>query len=85
MNTKNILGSLGYPLKTVTSKRGEDHSLDHLLDHGYHPLGRLPGWVRGFDRDRLYNINKANRYLKFQELRIMKAIKNGELRKAVLI
>jgi hypothetical protein len=32
----------GKLLKTVTSKRGEDHSIDSLLDPGYHPLGRLP-------------------------------------------
>jgi hypothetical protein len=39
---KNILESVGYASKTETSKRGEDHSIDSLLDPGYHPLGRLP-------------------------------------------
>jgi hypothetical protein len=32
----------GKLLKTVASQRGEDHSIDSLLDPGYHPLGRLP-------------------------------------------
>jgi len=82
---KNILEAMGYASKTVDSKRGVDHSIDSLLDQGYHPLGRLPMWFRAFDHDRIKGTKRANRYLKFQEKRLKDAVIKGQYRKAVIV
>jgi len=54
---------------------------DVLSGSGYKPVGRLPG----FNLHERSSVNKANRYLMFQEKRIYNSILNKKYEKAVIL
>lgn len=66
--------------KTFESERKSSSGWDYFKSLG--SIGRLPHFNRGTE---LKEVKRANRYLAFQEKRIVTAVEQGEIRKAVLV
>ena len=66
--------------KAFESERKSLSGWDYFKSLG--SIGRLPHFSRGIE---LREVKRANRYLAFQERRIVSAIEAGEIRKAVLV
>jgi len=65
--------------KPLTSLKG-----DNKADIGWYPLGRLPNWSRVYQEP--FKMNKrVNRYISWQEKRIIKAVNNKEYNKATIL
>jgi hypothetical protein len=66
--------------KTFESERKSSSGWDYFTSLG--SIGRLPHFSRGME---LKEVKRSNRYLAFQEKRIVSAVEQGEIRKAVLV
>lgn len=66
--------------KTFESERKSSSGWDYFKSLG--SIGRLPHFSRGMT---LREVKRSNRYLAFQEARIVSAVEAGQIRKAVLV
>lgn len=62
--------------------QGADNKVEWELKK---PLGRLPMWSRSNPQQQLINSKRANRFLAYQEGKILKLIQEGDIRKAITI